>query len=178
VLLVGELLSKGSNIGTDLMSLEKRLREAYEDLKMLKEEFNSYYTKTQIDSEFYTKTELDDRPYVLETGSNANGFWRKWSDGMLECWGTKSLGNVNVNTAQGGVYYGSTPYNITWPAVFTSLETCLIWMQNSGGGATWISTATNAAPTTTSPNFYIFRPTSVTVTGVVVSFMAIGRWQA
>jgi hypothetical protein len=180
VLLVGELLSKGSNIGTDLMSLEKRLREAYEDLKMLKEEFSGYYTKDQVDASLdaiYTKTEIDARPYVIETGSNADDNWVKWSNGKLECFGISTFTGLNITTGAGSLYRIASPVYITWPQVFSTAPIA-VYSVSYATTLVFIG-ASNVSPSVTqSAGLYVLKYSSDTNYTVKIAYKAIGRWQA
>ena len=59
-----------------------------------------------------------------ESGSNANGYYRKWSDGTLECYwtDTATLTTNNYGLAEG--YYNVK--NITFPAQFLSGTTPIV----------------------------------------------------
>lgn len=41
-----------------------------------------------------SRKDLANTPTVIESGSNANGRYRKWSDGLIEQWGVGTCGNT------------------------------------------------------------------------------------
>ena len=54
---------------------------------------------------------INSMKYVIETGSNNNGWYRKWSDGFIEQWGI-----LNKTTSAGSELRGT----ITLPTSFSS----------------------------------------------------------
>lgn len=81
----------------------------------------------------------DDNPITGLTyteGSNSNGYYRKWSNGILECWINKTDAVWPISTAYGSFYYGN--YSWTFPMAFIDVpdEVNLIraWW---GSGASW-----------------------------------------
>lgn len=69
-------------------------------------------------------------------GSNENGSYRKWSNGILECWINKTDASWPIATTYGSFYYGN--YSWTFPMAFIDVpdEVNLIraWW---GSGASW-----------------------------------------
>lgn len=63
---------------------------------------------------------------VIETGSNENGWWRKWSDGFIEQWGYKPSAGRGTDTTY------------DYPIPFTTQESIVIHatMENTGGFGT------------------------------------------
>lgn len=58
------------------------------------------------------KVKLDGiEDYIVEQGTNANGIYRKWNGGILECWG-KLTGNGGVVTTDLPSTYKDTSYLI------------------------------------------------------------------
>ena len=55
---------------------------------------------------------------IIESGSNANGNWRKWSDGTIEQWGVKQANYLCDDVAGSG--YFSTGIRIVFPVKFSS----------------------------------------------------------
>ena len=54
---------------------------------------------------------------IIESGSNANGFWRKYGDGTIEQWGVKEA--AYRCSTQGGSGYVSGEIPFTFPIPFT-----------------------------------------------------------
>lgn len=68
-------------------------------------------------------------PYIVESGSNANGWYRKWSDGILECWMRYDLPVAsNTNT---GMYTVTVKDIWTYPIPFVENPTISITTQSS-----------------------------------------------
>ena len=55
---------------------------------------------------------------AIESGSNANGNWRKWADGTIEQWGVKQADYLCDDAAGSG--YLSTGIRIVFPVKFSS----------------------------------------------------------
>ena len=65
----------------------------------------------EINTKFDTiNSKLNSMKYVIESGSNSNGWYRKWSDGFIEQYGTFSL---TVKTTD-------TQFSHTYPISFTN----------------------------------------------------------
>lgn len=106
---------------------------------------------------------------VSESGSNDNGYWRKWADGTLECFGTVSLGDVAITTAHGNVYV-SAAQTLALPIEFTSILAFNL-------SATVTSSHVVGVLVRDTTIYCLWRGTSATVEGTVVRFHAIGRWE-
>ena len=64
---------------------------------------------------------LNSMKYVIETGNNSNGYYRKWNDGFIEQWG-----KINISTTAGNelrttinlpISFSSTNYIIQITAI-------------------------------------------------------------
>lgn len=111
--------------------------------------------------------------YIVESGSNSNGNWIKYSDGTMICWGYYEKENIAINRTFGSLYecqsfnLGDFSQNFAEiPRVtITKLGTVCAWIEsldnvtrNSLGTANWV------------------RPTAGTYT-LAYSYTAIGRWK-
>lgn len=111
--------------------------------------------------------------YVVESGSNSNGNWIKYSDGTMICWGYYEKENIAINRTFGSLYecqsfnLGDFSQNFAEiPRVtITKLGTVCAWIESldnvtrsSLGTANWV------------------RPTAGTYT-LTYSYTAIGRWK-
>jgi hypothetical protein len=113
------------------------------------------------------------------SGSTANGNYIKYDDGTLICYNRITYSeSVAVTTTSGALYRSSAivpfpyyPYTfIEAPAV--SFE----FLSDNGNHFLWIVKA-NSATATAPRGIYLFCPTSVTCSDVVLSYIAIGRWK-
>lgn len=110
---------------------------------------------------------------IVESGSNANGNWIKYSDGTMLCWKTYTFSNLAFNTAWGSVYesayqeFGATPQTfISTPTIFT----------NNGNGAMAGIEGLNNTTTNSFGRTQLYRPVSGTASGAI-NLLAIGRWK-
>jgi hypothetical protein len=90
------------------------------------------------------------------------------------CRGFKDLGSQSISASAGSLFFSGAFAAISFPQTFVGLPECNIGVISSGGLA-WASQG-SALPTTTATGaYYIFNPTSATLT-ITVMWTAIGRW--
>lgn len=106
-------------------------------------------------------------------GSNANGYYRKFEDGTLICWATRTF-STTVALAWGSLFYHNVQ-SWTFPVAFVGEKpVCTAYATDSG--AELIGVVPNS--TLTNMTFYGLRPTSVPAsTAFDFRLMAIGRWK-
>lgn len=85
--------------------------------------------------------------YIIEQGSNSNGYYRKWSDGTLEQWINMTVYDQKLQNPYGALYQGVRYW--TYPIPFNSVKTIICGHFQYDTGASWGTvagaTATNAA---------------------------------
>lgn len=54
---------------------------------------------------------------AFEFGNNENGYYRKYADGTLECWGAGTI-TISSDIAWNGIFYSYTSINIKFAYVF------------------------------------------------------------
>lgn len=69
------------------------------------------------------------RPRVIDSGSNANGYYRKWSDGFADCWVNMDL-PISKN-ASTGIYTVKLNDIWTYPIPFVVNPTLTLTTQSS-----------------------------------------------
>ena len=117
---------------------------------------------------------------ILESGSNANGSYIKFSDGTMVCYSTQLFSNVNCSTAWGNIYSNSNDkrnFN-NFPVSF--VDEPIVTMRLATGNADgWIMSANiNGGPSTTNPGgWQMCRATSNSSCNIYVSYIAIGKWK-
>ncbi len=97
--------------------------------------------------------------YIAEEGDNAVGHYRIWSNGVVECWGVKDLGTINVNSPW-GVGYISYSYSISWPITLATVQYSSINLLSGTPYGLIICMIGNAS--ITGQNFVFFRGDSLT----------------
>lgn len=113
---------------------------------------------------------------IIEYGSNNNGNYIKYSNGVLICYKDYETGYLTGWNTWGSLYdktissLGAMPYDfINYPSVFKTIR-------DGYGG--WVSNASSYPPTKTSwGGVEILRPTSGEDTVFTISLLAIGRWK-
>lgn len=116
---------------------------------------------------------------VVESGTNSNGSWIKFSDGTMICRATKELSNVAItNNINNGSFYCSeelTPFN-NFPKDFIEVPySCTINSFSSSGYGSWI--LKKYPPSLSNINSFIIAGTWSTTQNFVVSYIATGRWK-
>ena len=112
---------------------------------------------------------------IIESGSNANGEYTKFTDGTMICSYTLPSAAYAVTTPSGSVYRtASIQPARAYPASFITTPKCNSWISGGGGGR-WICAETNATSTTW-PSYYILGSVSSS-TNSPIDFLAIGRWK-
>ena len=120
-------------------------------------------------------------PFIVESGISGIWTYRKWSDGIAECWGNYNY-QFNAGTAHtswGGVYYISEGLPaIDYPFTFTQIPVVNAFVYNNGTtGAYWVAARANGT-TNATPPLYMLRGNSNASAGkFVVSYQVRGTWK-
>lgn len=111
---------------------------------------------------------------IIESGSNSNGNYIKFSDGTMIC--TKRLGvDVAVNTAWGNLYDSATLSLGDYAKPFIDYPTITATVLSAAGG--WIERIVNYSFTSFGDT-NIIRPLSETRTiSFSINLTAIGKWK-
>lgn len=115
---------------------------------------------------------------IVESGSNLNGRYIKFSDGTLIC--TKEVtGSINITTGWGSGYTSGTSDTLNlgdYPYEFVGSLPSVSISLTRGGYNGWLTTL--QSPSLTSPGYTgICRFTSQSNFGYTIEVMAIGRWK-
>ena len=124
--------------------------------------------------------------YIVESGSDNNGSWIKYSDGTIEEWGTYTISSNNVSwaTLTTGLYY-SPSYSHTLPVALINTDnintTCSVFSRSANfDWAVRPSIANTDAPdisvTDTLLAFNLVTATN-TKRNVVIRWFVKGRWK-
>ena len=112
-----------------------------------------------------------EKGYIVESGSNTNGEYIKFSDGTMICRKTTNEIDMNITTAWGFVYEGSVSLG-NFPAEFTETPTISVTPFGSG---MLIEQGGESASKTSWGNVTCVRPTSVENVKARFYLIAIGR---
>lgn len=109
----------------------------------------------------------------IESGSNENGNWVKYSDGTMICWNNIRVTDQAISTAYLSMYQGIR--TITFPMEFKNVPTVSCGQFLWGTSASWGSVVSITRTTATLRGMDLVSREL----GVVcdISWMAIGRWK-
>lgn len=111
---------------------------------------------------------------IVEYGSNSNGEYIKFGNGVLVQWQQGSRTDWAINNVYGSLYQGAV--TVTFPIAFVGIPTVIPGRAQWGTSASWGTLG--ATPGTTSFNFRaIDISTRASGTAVYFSWLAIGRWK-
>lgn len=111
--------------------------------------------------------------YVVESGSNSNGNWIKYSDGTMICWGYYEKENIAINRTFGSLYECQS-FNLgNFPQNFAVIPRVTI--TKLGSVCAWIESLDNVTRSSLGTANWV-RPTAGTYT-LAYSYTAIGRWK-
>ena len=109
---------------------------------------------------------------MLESGSNTNGSYIKYSDGTMICWGTKS-GTTTMHDYW-GQFERTDTLSITFPQTFISTPATTITLNNLAGGEVSCYLMSNS---TTGCSFQELKANGSSYDGYSVNYIAIGKWK-
>ena len=144
------------------------------------------YTKGQADGLFPDKTSATPQDFttmpqvggdpIVESGSNADGEWTRWSDGTQAAWFTydaaftADAGSERSSGVHGSATFYNDEYKWSYPVSFLSVPSVSSQTDAIHNSAN----AFSATPSLAKLGIFGFNGS---VTGQVVSAFAIGRWQ-
>ena len=122
------------------------------------------------------------KSFIVESGTKNGWTYRKWSNGIAECWYNKTISGFACNTAlttTPGSWYrtGEITAN-AYPLTFSStpnLQTTFETFSGTGG-LVWSCGTSSSTPKTKPANIYIIRMSSAASISGVVHYYAIGNY--
>lgn len=135
--------------------------------KANKAEANALKAVNRLETKIYS--DVDEVVKVVESGSNSNGYYMRWSDGKQECWGMKVSQAPNVDS--GNIFRSEVarvdfpkPFNLSYP-IFVSAQVASI--------ARWANPSIIR-----SSNVDVFQyGTNKSDSAFTTSLYAVGRWK-
>lgn len=115
---------------------------------------------------------------VVDSGTNSNGSWIKYDDGILICHNAQSF-TVDIATQWGSIYTSegsATGFN-NFPVEFISAPTVTFGAKSTTANFWMIKSASYPASKSNAGRIQLARPTSVSSVPVVLDYIAIGRWK-
>ena len=112
---------------------------------------------------------------VIESGSNSNGKYIKFSDGTLICWNAETATNVAITNAYGSLY--QTTRTVTYPHAFTEKPALICTEFRWGTSASWATIGTVDDPKTQGQLRVMDISSRASGTSTSISWVAIGKWK-
>lgn len=110
---------------------------------------------------------------IVDSGHNANGYWRKYGDGTLEMWNDTYIGKINISSPDNWNYYDGK-FNIALPAKSLSAVTPIVTAR--GVCAPWATVPENGLGTELFQVWIYSSSTSKNI-DIWVSWHAFGTWK-
>lgn len=127
-----------------------------------------------IEGKAVTLDEFLSNATIYESGSNNNGNWIKYTNGILIQWGKQQFG-VNFGDFWG--YKGSNIMRIQYPIKFIENTSCCVTLAAST--ECWLLTDYEEGTTVQSQQFRAIRPNGLGDGNatIILNYQAIGRWK-
>ena len=139
-----------------------------------------------VTGEIITNTAEKNIPYIEDEDTFYSGTglfnYRKWSDGMAECWGSKDF-SVNVSTAWGSMYTTGaiSGSNISFPSgLFTATPNIQATLRVRSAGGILMApggAGSNIASKSQTGVYEIARGTALTGAAYTIDYYARGTWK-
>lgn len=127
-----------------------------------------------FDAEFHGEV------HGLYTQGETDGwYWRKYSDGIAECWRRVKNEKRDITTQFGSMYYGNCD-EVEFPFSFYSAPVVNATVESGAALIlmSWQGTDGNGTTTAKKPASYrVVRPTTITDTSFTITYHVIGRWK-
>lgn len=132
--------------------------------------------------------ELINRPYIVESGSNENGYYIKWSNGDLICRRSTtndSYKNTNSSstTVQNLKVYRSNVFTWTYPIAFATIPNISVTVSTGLNGSRFCLGRVNGNPSSSNVQIQLlgledFTENELGYTNLIkTDLIAIGKWK-
>lgn len=116
-------------------------------------------------------------PSIVAQGTSGDWTYRKWSDGIYECWASKQVSKINITTTWGNLYTsgGVSGTNLTFPITFTAIPVVNASLTVMSAGA--ILVPSGETSNTKTGAFEFVRPSTLSGATYTINYMVKGRWK-
>jgi hypothetical protein len=113
---------------------------------------------------------------IIEAGSNTNGSYVKYSNGVLICWKQVVL-NVSISTANGSLYFSSSTGNTlgNWPVAFSATPATSVKLMDRSNTFAWVAN-TDSISATACGYVGLYSSASRAADAFTISILGIGGW--
>lgn len=112
---------------------------------------------------------------IVETGSNANGTYVKYSDGRMECYKTITVTGINITNKWVNLYENGSVISLgNFAQTFKERPT--VSLSKSEGQGCWVQVHDNIS-TTSAGRCYVASATSRSNASLTFEIIAKGKWK-
>lgn len=120
-------------------------------------------------------------PTIIDQGTTFDNWtYRKWSDGIYECWRNLDI-SVNISGAWGGLFTSGNiaATNLRFPITFVEIPVVTVTLAAGYAGGIIMTTGASAVPVSTSQTgtFEIARGTAYSSANYKIAYNVKGRWK-
>lgn len=108
---------------------------------------------------------------IIESGTNENGNWIKFENGILIQYGNRDISNIQINTSSIGNYM-SAGQNINFPISF---KEAICGNVSLRGGSAFFTTKRFISNTLM--GYFVLSGSSATLSSAILDWFAIGTWK-
>lgn len=139
--------------------------------------FNNLVLQFQIEESPTPTPYIPWAGYIVESGSNDNGSWIKYSDGNMICYGSKDV-TLNCSQSWGNLFVGRYENHISFPQEFIDIPLLQIHTRSTTNSSSWLISYDKT--TVSKSNFYevdVARAIANSSVPITIIFIAIGKWK-
>lgn len=115
--------------------------------------------------------------FVVEEATSGIWTYRKWNNGVAECWGEYSV-TTTVNNAWGSLFYSATIAQVNYPSgLFISRPILQAEASSDNGYAIWMYQQSRGDSTKTDAYYFMRATADNTNTKRYADFYAVGKWK-
>ena len=118
-------------------------------------------------------------PTLIESGISDGWAYRKWDDGLAECWKTLSVSTAISNASTGGWYSSGelSATNLALPFTFIERPTAITSVMPTGNTWAVIFPSNTGGSTTRTGSYQLMSTSSFTSKSYLISYQVRGRWK-
>lgn len=118
-------------------------------------------------------------PTIVAQGTSSSWTYRKWSDGLYECWRTLSVTSA-VATSTNANWYSSgelSTTNLTFPVTFIERPTTVVQTMPTGSSYCIVFPSNTTGSTTKTGSYQLMSMSSLTSRAHLLTYQVKGKWK-
>ena len=132
------------------------------------------------DFKFNVPVSINDAEVITLVKEGTSGIWtyRKWSDGLAECWGnltiSATIGNATAGWYSSGELSGT---NLSFPFTFKERPTVTVSVMPTGQTWAVLFPSNTSGSTTQTGSYQLMSTSNFTSKSYVISYVVKGKWE-